>query len=69
MLSVNRAIGLDQNADWLIETNEGADWMDMLLRSGRVLYDNVLLYKALKDTDEILSILNLEVLWVTVSPR
>lgn len=60
ILSMNWALGLDQNADWLIETNEGADWMDMLLRSGRVLYDNILLYKALKDTDEILRTLNLE---------
>jgi glycogen debranching enzyme len=51
------AISLDQNNDFLIETNEGADWMDLLLRSGRVLYDNVLLYKALKDADEINMIL------------
>ncbi|MCK4429327.1 MAG: hypothetical protein KAU95_03045, partial [Candidatus Aenigmarchaeota archaeon] len=47
------ALCLDQNNDWLIETNEGSDWMDLLLRSGRVLYDNVLLYKALRDCDEI----------------
>ena len=39
------AICLDQNNDWMIETNLGSDWTDTLLRSGRVLYDNVLLYK------------------------
>lgn len=51
--ALNWALCLDQNNDWLIETNEGSDWMDLLIRSGRVLYDNVLLYKALKDADEI----------------
>ena len=56
-MAVKWAICLDQNNDFLIETNEGADWMDLLIRSGRVLYDNVLLYKALKDTAEINSIL------------
>lgn len=57
------AICLDQNNDWLIETNFGSDWMDMLLRSGRVLYDNVLLYKALKDADEINKILKKDEKW------
>jgi len=51
--AINWALALDQNNDWLIETNEGSDWMDLLLRSGRVLYDNVLLYKALIDADNI----------------
>jgi len=51
--AVNWVLSLDQNNDWLIETNEGSDWMDLLLRSGRVLYDNVLLYKALIDADNI----------------
>ncbi len=46
--SVLWALNLDLNNDWLLETHEGSDWMDMLLRSGRVLYDNVLLYAALK---------------------
>jgi glycogen debranching enzyme len=45
---------LDQNNDLLLETGEGSDWMDMLLRSGRVLYDQALYYKALLATDEIL---------------
>ena len=45
---------LDQNNDFLIETNEGSDWMDLLLRSGRVLYDEVLYYAALRAGDEIL---------------
>ncbi len=45
--AVKWALNLDLNNDWLIETNEGSDWMDLLLRSGRVLYDNVLLYAAL----------------------
>jgi len=58
--AVNFALCLDQNADWLIETNDGADWMDVLLRSGRVLYDNVLLYKALLDANEINKILGKE---------
>lgn len=62
---VNKAISwalcLDQNNDWLIETNEGSDWCDVLLHSGRVLYNNVLLYKALKDADEINSILGKEI--------
>lgn len=58
--ALNWALCLDQNNDWLIETNEGSDWMDLLLRSGRVLYDNVLLYKALKDADEISRIFNKE---------
>ncbi|MBN2095764.1 MAG: hypothetical protein JW727_06990 [Candidatus Aenigmarchaeota archaeon] len=57
------AICLDQNSDWMIETNFGSDWMDMLLRSGRVLYDNVLLYKALKDADEINRFLGFEQKW------
>ena len=48
---------LDQNNDCLIETNEGADWMDLLLRSGRVLYDNVLYYAALRATDKINGVL------------
>ena len=48
---------LDQNNDFLLETNEGADWMDLLLRSGRVLYDNVLYYASLKAADKIHSIL------------
>ena len=51
--AINWVLSLDQNNDWLIETNEGSDWMDLLLRSGRVLYDNVLLYKALIDADNI----------------
>ncbi len=58
--ALNWALCLDQNNDWLIETNEGSDWMDLLLRSGRVLYDNVLLYKALKDADEISAIFGKE---------
>jgi len=58
--AVNWVLCLDQNNDWLIETNEGSDWMDLLLRSGRVLYDNVLLYKSLKDAAEICNILKKE---------
>jgi len=54
------AISLDQNNDWMIETNAGSDWTDVLLRSGRVLYNNVLLYKALKDADEISNVLGKE---------
>ncbi len=54
---INKALGwalcLDQNNDWLIETNEGSGWSDVLLHSGRVLCNNVLLYKALRDADEI----------------
>jgi glycogen debranching enzyme len=45
--------GLDQNGDFLIETNEGSDWMDLLLRSGRVLYSEVLYYAALRAADMI----------------
>ena len=52
------ALSLDQNNDWLIEVNEGADWMDLLIRSGRILYDNVLLYKALKVANKINKIVN-----------
>jgi len=44
---------LDINNDFLIETTEGEDWNDWLIRSGRVLYDNVLLFKALKSYEEI----------------
>ncbi len=51
---------LDVNNDNLIETNEGSDWMDVLLRSGRVLYDNVLLYAAMKAADKIREILEME---------
>ena len=46
--AVKWAINLDLNNDWLIETHDGSDWMDMLVRNGRVLYDNVLFYAALK---------------------
>src|SRR3989338_9740689 len=45
---------LDLNNDTLLEVHEGSDWMDMLVRSGRVLYDQVLYYKALLAADEIL---------------
>jgi hypothetical protein len=48
---------LDQNNDLLLETNEGSDWMDLLLRSGRVLYDQVVYYKALLSCAEIHRIL------------
>ena len=48
---------LDLNNDTLLETHEGSDWMDLLVRSGRVLYDQVLYYKALLAADEILGIL------------
>jgi glycogen debranching enzyme len=51
--SVKWVLNLDVNNDWLIETHEGSDWMDCLLRSGRVLYDNVLLYAALRFVDRI----------------
>jgi glycogen debranching enzyme len=51
---------LDVNNDHLIETNEGSDWMDMLIRSGRVLYDNALLYGAMNAADEIRKILGME---------
>ncbi|MCX6815276.1 MAG: hypothetical protein NT120_00295, partial [Candidatus Aenigmarchaeota archaeon] len=47
---------LDLNNDTLLEIHEGSDWMDLLVRSGRVLYDQVLYYKALTAADEILSI-------------
>jgi glycogen debranching enzyme len=47
---------LDLNNDFLLETHEGSDWMDLLVRSGRVLYDQVLYYKALLAADEILGI-------------
>ncbi len=58
--ALNWVLCLDQNNDWLIETNDGSDWMDVLLRSGRVLYDNVLLYKSLVDANEINKILGRE---------
>jgi glycogen debranching enzyme len=48
------------NNDYLLEVNEGADWMDCLLRSGRVLYDEVLFYGALKSTDGLRSCLGLK---------
>lgn len=51
---------LDVNNDHLIETNEGSDWMDVMLRSGRVLYDNTLFYGAMKAADEIREILGME---------
>lgn len=51
--AVEWAMNLDQNGDFLIETNEGSDWMDLLLRAGRVLYDEALYYAALKFVDEI----------------
>jgi glycogen debranching enzyme len=57
------AIGLDQNNDWLIETNEGSGWSDVLVRSGRVLYDNAVLYKALKSADEARKIIGKEERW------
>lgn len=44
---------LDINNDYLIETGEGSDWMDLLIRSGRVLYDNVLFYGSLMAADKI----------------
>ncbi len=55
--SVKWVLNLDINNDGLIETTEGSDWMDMLLRSGRVLYDNVLLYGALKYMGKIEEVL------------
>ena len=51
---------LDVNNDHMIETNEGSDWMDVLLRSSRVLYDNVLLYGAMNSADRIREILGME---------
>lgn len=45
---------LDQNNDCLIEVSEASDWMDLLVRSGRVLYDEVLYYAALKSAGRIL---------------
>lgn len=47
---------LDLNNDTLLETHEGSDWMDLLVRSGRVLYDQVLYYKALLAADEIMGL-------------
>jgi len=57
--SIKWVLGLDINNDFLIETNEGSDWMDWLLRSGRVLYDNILFYTALKSANEVRSILDM----------
>ncbi len=57
--SISWLFCLDVNNDFLIETNEGSDWMDLLLRSGRVLYDNVLFYASLKACDKIRSVLGL----------
>jgi glycogen debranching enzyme len=51
---------LDVNNDYLIETPEGSDWMDLLLRSGRVLYDNVLFYGSMKAADRIKDMLGME---------
>jgi predicted glycogen debranching enzyme len=51
---------LDQNNDLLLETHEGADWMDLLLRSGRVLYDQALYYKALQAADEMQGVLGIK---------
>lgn len=51
---------LDVNNDHLIETNEGSDWMDLLVRSGRILYDNTLFYGAMKASDKIREILKME---------
>ena len=57
--SIRWVLCMDVNNDHLIEATEGEDWNDWLVRSGRILYDNVLFYKALKSYDEIRSILGL----------
>jgi glycogen debranching enzyme len=43
---------LDQNRDFLLETNEGSDWMDSLLRQGS-LYVQALYYGSLRAADEM----------------
>ncbi len=48
---------LDVNNDLLLETHEGSDWMDLLVRSGRVLYDQVVYYKAVQAADEMQGVL------------
>lgn len=50
----------DANDDCLLETNEGSDWSDVLVRHGRVLYDNILFYKAMKDAQEIRNLLGMD---------
>ena len=44
---------LDANKDGFIEVPECSDWMDLLSRSGRVLYDEILYYAALMYTSKI----------------
>lgn len=44
---------LDVNNDLLLETPEGSDWNDLLLRSGRTLYCNTLYYSAMRCVDLI----------------
>ncbi len=45
----------DQNNTGLVDSVEGGDWMDStILRSGKLLYNNVLWYKALQCVNELL---------------
>lgn len=48
---------LDINKDGFIEVPECSDWMDLLARSGRVFYDEVLHYAALVHSAKIAEIL------------
>ncbi len=50
----------DRDNDVLLEQGMFADWADCLKRKGKVLYTNVLWYKALKSLDEISRILGVE---------
>lgn len=67
--AVNWVLALDQNGDGLIEINEGADWMDCLLRQGRVLYDNVLLYAALYSLDKIREVFRRKAKYKTIGEK
>ncbi|MCD6367565.1 MAG: hypothetical protein J7L45_00605 [Candidatus Aenigmarchaeota archaeon] len=58
--ALNWILYMDLNNDFLIEATEGEDWNDWLIRSGRILYDNVLFFKSLKSFDEMTEILGVK---------
>ncbi|RLE63617.1 MAG: hypothetical protein DRJ38_07045 [Thermoprotei archaeon] len=55
LLAMNWLLHQDQNNTGLIDSVEGADWMDStILRSGKLLYNNTLWYKTLQCANELL---------------
>lgn len=61
-LALNHLLSLDTDGDSLPEKPEGSlqDWLDTIPRSGEVLYNQVLFYRALSDLSELSELAGLQ---------